>query len=546
MKSFKEVRRYLDLMLVRRRTYTVSLIFGALFDNLAPPVLAWMIMRLLDAASAGDQTRFFNALYLMIPILAGIFVGNFLVWVNQMAMREIMHSLRLKMFDHIQNLPMKHFDAQHSGESIHQLNTSVEDYKRSLANSNWGFINCSMAGLTSMVTILLMDWRLGLIMIVVGFISVRVTVRLSQPLRAMGTEIQTASTGLSALLSDVVAGFREIKMYRASRTMIDRYRVLNAELGRHLVRAARRTGIVMTGTALFSFLINVVFVIVGIIFSMFGWVTLGTVVGIIGLQGRLSWVFTDFGHRWSSFVGSLATVDQLYKVLDVVPEPERYPMVPGNPGMSGAMVEFRDVSFAYREDEPVFEHLSFHLNKGESVALTGESGSGKSTVGKLLMGFYPVANGSIFIDGRSVGEYSLNELRSKISYVPQNAFLFDGTIHENICYGRLGASDDEIVEAARAANAHEFVTKLPDGYQTLVGERGSQLSGGQRQRIAIARAILKRAPILLLDEATSALDYESEQLVNEALGRLMHSTTCLVIAHRESTIVYADRVQTIA
>lgn len=543
MKSFKEVRRYLNLILVRRRTYTISLIFGALFDNLAPPVLAWMIMRLLDAASAGDQTRFFNALYLVIPILAGIFVGNFLVWVNQMAMREIMHSLRLKMFDHIQNLPMKHFDAQHSGESIHQLNTSVEDYKRSLANSNWGFINCSMAGLTSVVTILLMDWRLGLIMIVVGFISVRVTIRLSQPLRAMGTDIQTASTGLTALLSDVVAGFREIKMYRASRTMIDRYRVLNAELGRHLVRAARRTGIVMTGTALFSFLINVVFVIVGIIFSMFGWVTLGTVVGIIGLQGRLSWVFTDFGHRWSSFVGSLATVDQLYKVLDVVPEPERYPMVPG---MSSAMVEFRDVSFAYREGEPVFEHLSFHLNKGESVALTGESGSGKSTVGKLLMGFYPVANGSIFIDGRSVGEYSLNELRSKISYVPQNAFLFDGTILENIGYGRIGASDDEIVEAARAANAHEFVTKLPDGYQTLVGERGSHLSGGQRQRIAIARAILKRAPILLLDEATSALDYESEQLVNEALGRLMHSTTCLIIAHRESTIVYADRVQTIA
>jgi ATP-binding cassette subfamily B protein len=543
MKCFKEVRRYLNLILVRRRTYTVSLFFGALFDNLAPPVLAWMIMRLLDAASAGDQTRFFNALYLMIPILAGIFIGNFLVWVNQMAMREIMHSLRLKMFDHIQNLPMKHFDAQHSGESIHQLNTSVEDYKRSLANSNWGFINCSMAGLTSVVTILLMDWRLGLIMIVVGFISVRVTVRLSQPLRAMGTEIQTASTGLSALLSNVIAGFREIKMYRASRTMIDRYRDLNAELGRHLGRAARRTGIVMTGTALFSFLINVVFVIVGIIFSMFGWVTLGTVVGIIGLQGRLSWVFTDFGHRWSSFVGSLATVDQLYKVLDVVPEPERYPLVPG---MSDAMVEFRDVSFAYREGEPVFEHLSFHLNKGESVALTGESGSGKSTVGKLLMGFYPVTNGSILIDGRSAGEYSLNELRSKISYVPQNAFLFDGTILENICYGRLGATDDEIFEAARAANAHEFVTKLPDGYQTLVGERGSQLSGGQRQRIAIARAILKRAPILLLDEATSALDYESEQLVNEALGRLMHSTTCLIIAHRESTIVYADRVQAIA
>lgn len=540
MKASTEIRRYLGLILVRRKTYVLTLFFGILAGSLTPPLLAWMIMRLLDAAAKGDRAEFSQALVLAVPILLAMVLASFLGWVNFLSLRDIMHALRLKMFDHVQSLPMKHFDGQRSGQSIHRLNASVEDYKRSLANGNRGFFHCFLGGGTAILTILLMDWRLGLIMIAVGLVSVQVTTWLSKPQRAIGTDVQNASTGLSALLADLVAGFRELKMYRAGRSLSGRYRDLNHQLLGHLVRAARRTGVVITATELFAFLINVVFVMVGIVFSMQGWVTLGTVVGIIGLQGRLAWVFTDFGRQWSAFVGAQATVDQIYEVLDVPREPERYPSPPGT---SGAMVEFRDVTFAYREGEPVFEHLSFHLARGESVALTGESGSGKTTVGKLLLGFYPVTSGTILIDGRPLGEYSLAELRSRISYVPQNAFLFDGTILENIRFGRPGAADDEIFEAARAANAHEFITQLPEGYRTMVGERGSQLSGGQRQRIAIARAVVKQAPILLLDEATSALDYESEQLVNDALDRLMHSTTCLVIAHRESTIVYADRVQ---
>jgi ATP-binding cassette subfamily B protein len=238
-------------------------------------------------------------------------------------------------------------------------------------------------------------------------------------------------------------------------------------------------------------------------------------------------------------MGSVATVDIIYEILDEVKEPERYEMQSKE---SSAMIEFNDVSFCYGEDDCVIKDLSFHVKKGESVALTGESGSGKSTTAKLLLGFYPATSGVILVDGKSIGDYSLAQLRSKISYVPQNAFLFDGTITENIRYGRPDATDEDIIEAAKAANAHQFIINLKDGYNTLVGERGSQLSGGQRQRIAIARAIIKNAPILLLDEATSALDYESEQLIQEAFNRLMKNCTSLIIAHRESTIEHADKI----
>ena len=188
------------------------------------------------------------------------------------------------------------------------------------------------------------------------------------------------------------------------------------------------------------------------------------------------------------------------------------------------------------------KHFGMEIKTGECVAITGASGCGKTTISKLLLGLYPIQNGSICIDGKSVSDMTRKEWRQKIAYVPQEPYLFGISIRENIRMGRLGASYEEIVEAARMANAHDFIIDLANGYDTEAGERGDRLSGGQRQRIAIARAILKGAPILLLDEATSALDNESEQLVNDAMRKLRRQMTIIMIAHRPSTIALADRV----
>jgi len=233
------------------------------------------------------------------------------------------------------------------------------------------------------------------------------------------------------------------------------------------------------------------------------------------------------------------------EIIEQPPEPERV-ILPAVP-RTRAAVALEEVSFAYAPEEGnVLKGVSLRVEEGETVALVGPSGGGKSTVFKLLLGFYSPNAGAISILGKGLDQYTLQELRDIIAYVPQNPYLFNGTIAENIGFGHPGASLEEIEAAARAACAHDFIRQFPDGYETMVGERGSHLSGGQRQRIAIARAILRDAPILLLDEATSSLDSESEEQVQLALARLMKNRTTLVIAHRLSTVRDAHRIVVIA
>jgi len=206
------------------------------------------------------------------------------------------------------------------------------------------------------------------------------------------------------------------------------------------------------------------------------------------------------------------------------------------------MLSVRDVDFAYTGGRKVLERFSMDVKKGSFTAITGESGSGKSTLAKLLLGFYPLEHGSISVNGKLYSDITLKEVREQIAYVPQEPYLYETTIAENIAYGRQGADREEIIKAAKAANAHDFIMKLPDGYDTLLGERGNTLSGGERQRIAIARAIIRNTPVILMDEATSALDNESETLVQEPIKALRGGRTIITIAHRPSSIAAADAV----
>ena len=233
--------------------------------------------------------------------------------------------------------------------------------------------------------------------------------------------------------------------------------------------------------------------------------------------------------------------DRVFDVLDL-PEliqnkanAQLLPHVKGN-------VSFNNVSFAYNTDEPILDNVSFSATPGQVVALVGPSGAGKSTVASLLPRFYDVTGGSIVIDGLDIREVTMESLREQVGIVPQETMLFNGSVYDNILYGRLDATEEEVMAASKAANAHNFITELPNGYDTQLGDRGVNISGGQRQRIAIARAILKNPQILILDEATSALDTESERVVQEALDRLMVGRTSFVIAHRLSTIKNADKI----
>ncbi len=300
-------------------------------------------------------------------------------------------------------------------------------------------------------------------------------------------------------------------------------------------------------------------------------------VAILSLQGMVSFFLSNIGRAWGCLIDSLVLADRVYEILDepvweeqslcgganlheerrgLQPDRERSHCGNANlheerhglhsdreQGLCGIIM--RGVDFSYDGSEKVLSGVDITVGRGKTAALVGESGGGKSTIVKLLLGFYPVCRGMIGVLGKPASAYSPEELRKNIAYVPQDAYLFTTSIKENIRYGKPEADDDEVVAAAKRAYAHEFIMSFPDGYDTMVGERGESLSGGQRQRIAIARAFIRNAPILLLDEATSALDSESERLVQKGIEDLMGGRTTLVVAHRLSTIEKADMIYVI-
>ena len=272
-----------------------------------------------------------------------------------------------------------------------------------------------------------------------------------------------------------------------------------------------------------------------------GSITAGSLVAFLTYAVNISNPIKRLSRVIGNIQKALAAAQRVFDVLDLPEKIQNAPDAKALPPVKGD-VRFKNVSFAYNESEEVLSNVSFEVKPGEMIAFVGPSGAGKSTVASLLPRFYDVTTGSITIDGEDIRKVTLNSLREQVGIVPQETVLFNGSVYDNILYGRLDATREEVEAAAKAANAHDFIMQLPKGYETMLGDRGMNISGGQRQRISIARAILKNPQILILDEATSALDTESERVVQEALDRLMVGRTSFVIAHRLSTIKNADKI----
>jgi len=269
--------------------------------------------------------------------------------------------------------------------------------------------------------------------------------------------------------------------------------------------------------------------------------TIGELIAFLGYVGLAVNPLNRIGRDYSQYQQALASAERIFELLDIEPEIKESPGAVEMPRIEG-YIKFEGVSFSYNEKELVLENINLDLKPGEKVALVGPSGVGKTTLVSLIPRFYDPVFGKISIDKQDIRKVRLSTLREQIGIVPQETILFSGSIRDNIAYGKVEASDEEIVGAAKRANAHNFISALPNGYETQVGERGVKLSGGERQRIAIARAILRNPRILILDEATSAVDAEAEVLIQEALEKLMRNKTTIIIAHRLSTILGADKI----
>lgn len=527
------IMRYIILM-------TVDSGFASICYNI---VLAYIIKDVINAIAYGSILLMKRAFYIAIgSFLIAFILQPLFQYSYKCCVRKTMGNIRISVFKHMEDLTVKNFEGRHTGDLItrmtNDIDTIQEIYMTHMPMLTFAFIH----GAVAMISMFLMNWQFAIIANVIGLVSVLISTFFSKPLRKTGDDVQRRMGGMTQRLIDISDGFMETKMFNIEEKIFDKYENENRDLNTAVIKRGKIQSVLEVINSSYGTLKTIGILALGLYMSMKGKIDVGTIAAMLHLQGNASFLFENIGQFIAGIQGSLAGACRVFELLNSSTESDNSKEYNKNNFFSNSMIEMKRICFSYDDNQRVLDQVDISVEEGKMAAIVGASGGGKSTLIKLLMRFYNADGGEIFIDGKPIANRSLKALRKMIAYVPQDSYLFYGTIEENIRYGKLEATKEEIIESAKMAYANDFIMELPDGYATMVGEKGANLSGGQKQRIAIARALLKNAPILLLDEATSALDSESEQLVQLALNKLMEGRTTIAIAHRLSTIEAADEI----
>lgn len=541
--KLKEILNLVKLLKKRKLPYFLGLLSYCLTETSIVIIVPFIMKYMSDGAVNSDLVLLKKGIILAIIeiiLVCTIFVITRRIYASN-AHRSI-RDLRVGLFDHIKNLPIYFFENTHSGDIISRAYNDMAYIRSSYILYLRMILFLTISGIGAGIAMLILNWKIGVILIILGILSTAVNAKFTIVIRKITDKIHKSMGKLTESISDVFAGYKVIKMFHLENTIMTRFNKNNEVVFSQSMDNVVKTALLDSTNFLISWINFGGIIAAGSLLIFYGSIELGTVIAIMSLLGHFNTMIRRLGGFISNLQRSLSGTERIQQLFNESEEKERY-NVKGTKDQS-AVIDLEDILFSYKE-KPVINSLTLKVKGGQAVALVGPSGGGKSTIIKLLLGFYPPKSGRISVKGKPLKEYSLWDLRSQISYVPQDSYMFDGTIKENILFGKPEASMKDVEEAAQAANAHSFIMETPQGYNTMVGERGVRLSGGQRQRIAIARAVLKNAPILLLDEATSSLDSQSEYLVQEAINRLMKGRSVLVIAHRLSTIEDADNIYVI-
>ncbi|WP_340021814.1 ABC transporter ATP-binding protein [Paenibacillus sp. FSL K6-1096] len=535
--AFARLRTY---MLRHKLIYTV-LLLTTLINIASDLMMAWYLARITDAAVRLDVEVFRELAWFGVIFLTVAGINNFvLAYFKTNISAKIRNELRQDMMRHTLALPQSYFDRNHSGDLLSRFTNDNQSVGDACGHVILDLLRNPLLALASFIYLVYINWLLALICLSMGPLLFLTGKIFGNAMRRNSVRVQESMSKATAFLNDVLGSSMVFKAFSIERRLQKQYVGYSEDIASGEKKKAGiegATGAISSTLGAFTFLLALV--IAGW-FVANGKLEVGAMIAFIQLMNYLVGPFSSLPGLVASMQQSLGAAERIFEVMDAPVEVEKLPEAQlKQPEFT--QLSLTGLSFSYPDsDKQSLNEISLELPRGKQMAVVGPSGGGKSTLFKLLLGYYRPAAGEITINGRPTSGMPLAELRSYFSYVPQESGLYSGSIRDNIESGRPGASEEEIIEALRQANAYEFVMELPEGLDAEIGEHGSRLSGGQRQRLSIARAMLKDAPILLLDEATAALDNESERMVQQAIRKLMKDKTTLVIAHRLSTIQNAD------
>ncbi|MGY6559080.1 MAG: ABC transporter ATP-binding protein [Nitritalea sp.] len=541
--SFSKLSGIFRFILPYRFKFILGLGF-LLFSSLTLLTFPFVAGKLIDAASGeGWWINDINSIaFLLLGILLIQSVFSFFrVWLFALVSERSMRDIRIALYGRLVQLPMTFFDKRRTGELISRITSDVSLLQDAFSTTLAELFRQLVTLIAGVAFLLFTTPKLTLFMLGTFPVLVIIAMVFGRYIRKLSKQTQDELAAANVIVEETLQSIFTVKSFSGERYESQRYesglnRVVHVALKAAGFRGAFISFIIF---ALFGGIVAVMWYGASLVAS--GAMSVGDLVSFVLYTTFIGGSIAGLGDIYGQLQKAIGSSERVLEILEETPEAlaTEYESVP----LNGDIV-FKNVQFAYptRKEVRVLKDLSLRIGAGEKIALAGHSGAGKSTIIQLLMRFYPIDKGSILVDGRDLDDWNLAQLRSHIGIVPQEVLLFGGSIRENIAYARPEASEEEIIQAAKKANAWQFIEKFPEGLDTLVGERGIKLSGGQRQRVAIARAILKDPAILILDEATSSLDAESEALVQEALDTLMQGRTTIIIAHRLATIRKVDRI----
>jgi len=542
----KNVKRLLQYMGDRKIKYFVLLIATLIISAVTQLYYSYIYKSLFNSIEYKDKNLFVVACIMCAIFIVISYVSPYMRYFQMKQVRMIVFRIKIEMFKKLTKLNMQYFEEHHSGDTLKRLNNDANTLKYTYFSGIFRVLVLITNGSASIVAMFIYCSKLALVSIVFSAISVTISISMNKTIENLSQDIQKKVVKLTERLSDLFSGFLVMKMYSGSKLVTERYLTENENITEGVRKKTRTLSLLEMLSFLTGMFGNFGTILIGAFLVKRGEIDYGTIMAVVTLQMSVSGMLQFLGGALADMTSLLVDAQRVFDFLESnEDEVDTFSGISNDKDLDLAYekgISIEKLTFAYKDREPILHDFNLQIKNGEKVMLVGESGCGKSTILKVLMRFYDQSEGIIRICGHNIEEYSLKQLRNMITYVPQENYLFEGTVMENILFGNPYVDEAMAKDAAQMAYAHDFISDMPDGYDTILSTGGRNLSGGQRQRIAIARAFLKNSPILLMDEPSSALDVESENKINLAMKQLMGNRIVIMVTHRTSSFHEFDRV----